>query len=908
MMTDPKDLIIAHINIRGIRNKLPLLEDLLFKNKIDILCVNETLLKENMKFKVPGYNVFRKDKKTKRGGGVLILTKNNITSCKLEIESDSNKEDLLNEHISIKLENGIIITSFYKPPNNKLNYELLNTILQEKGDNIICGDFNITHKSFGGSKTTLQGKKLYRFLLNNNLTCTNDGSHTRIDDVSGKFEVLDYIFIPSNYLNKNDYSFETLDDINSDHLPISIKLSTKIIKKPDYTIKLYQKANWNDLNNYVAINYNSRCIKNVNTPQKLDYNCDILTKILQEVDHLIPTKKLKNRPRLISKNLQNLIKEKRKLRRKYYRTRSKDDKNQVNNITKQIKRELKTLINQQNLTKYKNLSDGNSLNWKAINNLREDKQRDSQIPTIKVNNQKITDTSEKLLHFKNHFENIFSGNIDPVSFNNKFKEKKELAFNKILRKSLLDHLSDPLTIDTKLVNDILKNLKKKKAPGMDKINNSVMINLTSSLSTILTTIINDSLKLSHYPKIFKKAAITLVHKSGKPKSEVKSYRPISLLSCLGKSIEKAITNLIYNWAEENNIINVDQSGFRKKRSTNDHLLKFSQSIIQNINRNKLTLAVFLDVEKAFDRVWHKGLITKLHSLKLHPSLLLWVNSFLNEREILIKIDEKFSDSFNPKYGVPQGSPLSPILFILFVSDIPKTNNISLSHFADDIGLWHAGYDLIQVEKSMQKQLTKLEIWCNNWRIGLNATKSACLLICKNSRKHHTPNLTLNNTSIPNEKSCKFLGVTFNIHADFKDHWQNIKQRIYPRLTLLIKITNSNQLMSTPCKITLFNSLIRPLIIYAPFVFLCSKTHIKNELERLLRKYLRASLNLEPGTKNELVYTLSNTTSITDKATELLKRWINSLPENHYTNLFLKNKAKSFPRHDRVKTPLFYITN
>ena len=188
----------------------------------------------------------------------------------------------------------------------------------------------------------------------------------------------------------------------------------------------------------------------------------------------------------------------------------------------------------------------------------------------------------------------------------------------------------------------------------------------------------------------------------------KNYRPISLLSCVGKFMESIMAKKIYLWAENNNIINKIQSGFRKNHNTNDHIYRLLQCIKQGFNRHRTTTAVFLDVEKAFDRVWHDGLIHKLSLLGINKEILDWLKSFLHKRCCAVTIDDQLSESFTPIYGVPQGSPLSPILFILYVSDIPNSgsNSIHVTQFADDIAIWCTAGSANVTEKMIQTYNTQ----------------------------------------------------------------------------------------------------------------------------------------------------------------------------------------------------------
>ena len=209
---------------------------------------------------------------------------------------------------------------------------------------------------------------------------------------------------------------------------------------------------------------------------------------------------------------------------------------------------------------------------------------------------------------------------------------------------------------------------------------------------------------------------------------------------------------------ENDIINKQQNGFRSKGNTNDNLFKLTQSLKQNIKKGFVTLAVFLDVEKAFDQVWHTSLLQKMKKFGMDHNLLRYIKSFLSERSVPIKIKNIESDIFTPKHGVPQGSALSPILFIIYVSDIPQPENAqttTLSQFADDIVLWSYGRNIIMSECKIQKHLNKITKWCNIWRIKLNPLKTKVLHFSKRKHPFLDCNIKMDNVKLKAEKIVIF---------------------------------------------------------------------------------------------------------------------------------------------------------
>ena len=162
----------------------------------------------------------------------------------------------------------------------------------------------------------------------------------------------------------------------------------------------------------------------------------------------------------------------------------------------------------------------------------------------------------------------------------------------------------------------------------------------------------------------------MLHKAGKAEDLVGSYRPLSLTSCLGKLLEKAVADNISNWAESNKKFNKHQNGFRKNRSTNENLFKLFETVKFGFCKGHPTTGIFLDVEKAFDQVWFGRLLYKLTVMGLNRKLIRWISNFLYPRKLIISINDQLSDPIIPIHGVPQGSSLSPILFILYVSHIP----------------------------------------------------------------------------------------------------------------------------------------------------------------------------------------------------------------------------------------------
>ncbi|GFT93850.1 RNA-directed DNA polymerase from mobile element jockey [Trichonephila clavipes] len=243
----------------------------------------------------------------------------------------------------------------------------------------------------------------------------------------------------------------------------------------------------------------------------------------------------------------------------------------------------------------------------------------------------------------------------------------------------------PLTSPQEIC-DIISKLNTRKAPGHDQIKNIALKSLPMNAITHLTKIFNKCLLLQHFPQIWKHCTISLLPKKNKDPKFPLNYRPISLISCVAKLFEKILLSRIQAFSDSNHIIPDFQHGFRKKTSTCHQLLRTTNLIIDGFNTHRTTGGIFLDVEKAFDRVWHNGLIFKLIQINLPPYLIKIIYEYLNNRTFQVKINSIHSRIGSIQAGTPQGSILSPLLYSLYTYDFPTSPTVEVCLFADDAAI------------------------------------------------------------------------------------------------------------------------------------------------------------------------------------------------------------------------------
>ncbi|XP_055589088.1 uncharacterized protein LOC129741388 [Uranotaenia lowii] len=284
------------------------------------------------------------------------------------------------------------------------------------------------------------------------------------------------------------------------------------------------------------------------------------------------------------------------------------------------------------------------------------------------------------------------------------------------------------TVSADEIKATIRRSKNIKAPGFDGILNIVLKHLSSNAYQHLSSIFNRCLELGYFPLCWKLAKVTPILKPGKDPTSPKSYRPISLLSSLSKLFEKIIQSRILDFADTNHVFLEEQFGFRKGRSTVHQLTRVTDIIRCNKAVSKTSIMALLDVEKAFDNVWHNGLICKLKRFNFPIFLVKIIRNYLTTRSFQVSICNTCSDTFNIHAGVPQGSILGPILFNIFTSDIPELpDGGQLSLFADDTAIIYKGRIIRSIVNKLQNGLDVLAEYFNNWKICINAAKTQSIV-------------------------------------------------------------------------------------------------------------------------------------------------------------------------------------
>ena len=327
-----------------------------------------------------------------------------------------------------------------------------------------------------------------------------------------------------------------------------------------------------------------------------------------------------------------------------------------------------------------------------------------------------------------------------------------------------------------------------KSPGEDDIAYEMIKHLGPRARWFLLDMFRRIWRGEEIPQKWRTANIKTLLKEGKDPEKTESYRPISLTSCLGKLLEKIVADRLSHILETRGGFNSNQAGFRRNRCTGDQVLKLVQAATDEMQAKKgnFTIVTFFDFSKAYDKVWRVGLLHKMIEKGIPYQFVNYARHFLSSRQTTVDVNGAKSKMFYLKEGLPQGSAISPLLFLIFIDDIDEqlSQHTSRSLYADDTAAWTTkGKSKAEAQKRMQESINRIAAWSRKWKMTLNESKTEAMVISAGNQKW-TPTLKLNNQPIKIVDDYKFLGVIIDKNLRFKKHVDKTKKKARKRTNIL----------------------------------------------------------------------------------------------------------------------------
>lgn len=335
------------------------------------------------------------------------------------------------------------------------------------------------------------------------------------------------------------------------------------------------------------------------------------------------------------------------------------------------------------------------------------------------------------------------------------------------------------------------------------------------LSFSLAELFNLSLTTGKTPSSWKCARVTPIHKGG-DLTDINNYRPISIINTIAKIFEKLIFNQLSTYINDHNLLSPHQSGFRPNHSTTAALQKFTNDIQSAADRNMPTGAIFIDLAKAFDMVDHYLLLDKLHAIGLSTDSLLFFNSFLHHRSQCVSFQGIQSGFRTIDKGVPQGSSLGPLLFTIFINDLPQICSHAQIHlYADDTVIYSSGLDISQIKHSLQTDFNLVQKWFSANKLLLNEKKSYSMLFCPRPNSLPLTIKSLDEIALQKVEKFKYLGLWLDSQLSFKSHINSITKKTYGRLKSLYR---SVECFSLQVRKRITTQLLLPVLDYADVIY------------------------------------------------------------------------------------------
>jgi hypothetical protein len=786
----------------------------------------------------------------------------------------------------------------YLPPQDPIPEEDFFRSLNSLKHFVLAGDLNSKSKAWYCKNENPNGKLLNSALLKSpNIAVVKNKTPTHLSTFK-TYDILDLFLVSSNLLSSIISTKVLKHELSSDHFPMITNLRNI---KPVQKSKKFNLTNFEGLFTSMEKNFKS-FFKSVHA--NANHSTETLDLILKKnyevslsANTRVITKKVNNLN--LPKKLMLLIRGKNKARKQAAKFKTIFFTSRFNYISKVLKKEITAF---KAATKTKQLEElaqnkaSDSKFWKILNRIEnKNKTRKSSFPYLMINGKKIYDPKGIADSFGVNLSNIFVPYTDDL-FDNEFEAdvNEFSSSNNLFNYEENPRYDNPFTYQE--LEYALKQVRVKSAPGPDDLNNKILKNLQAHSKQFLLIILNKSFLENSIPSSWKKAKITMVPKKNNDAHNINNYRPISLTNCLVKLLERLIKNRLTEFLDSNKLLSDYQSGFRANRCAMDNIFYFTQKCLMGFAAKEKIGGIVFDIEKAFDKVWHQGLLVKLHKMRVPKIMAQWIKNFLSDRTFFVSINGCNSDPFPIKTGVPQGSILSPILFSIFIDDIPLSlpNYPKLSGvlYADDLFSFYSDKNIKRVQIVLQMYLDRLQEWLTKWRLKVAPHKCSHNIYSKSNRAVKVISLKIFDQPIGKEINPRYLGVLLDPRLTYDTHINNLKDKCFRKMNFL-RVMKHNKIQNKT-KICVYNAMIRSNIDFAaPVLGRITKTN-KKKFRSIQFNSLRIMLNRKKlrQSHSEMLKT-SGIKPIFTHLDDLRENYINKALVNIPMISKLKNEVDNF---------------
>ena len=894
--------------MNGLRSHHDEIQLLLRNHDIHILATNETKLDPSYSTQLTRINGFEHERKdrTSNGGGVAIYIKDSI-SYKLRKDIPHNELEFICVEILPPKAKSYFVVAWYRPPSNLVeSFSKLELILsfldKEEKELILLGDTNCDFTVKEGVVMDSNAKHLtniyelftFKQLITEPIRVTANSS-----------SVIDHIVTTSP---RNIVTAGVIPISLSDHFMVfCVRKFEGGVIKDHKTIKARRMKNFNEqmfLNDVASINW-IRALGQTDDINILVRNWSSLFSSVIEKHAPVQTMRVSDKycP-WVNADLRALIKSRDKLKLAASKNKStllmssyRNLRNKVNSLNTKLKW-------QYFATRVSKFKGNMKESWKTINLLFNKRSKSTNIDLLRDQNKTISNKGEISQSMNSFFCSIgkdLASNIedghDPLIFCDYFlnSDAAKFAFK---------------SIHAEQIKEAIGKLKTSKSFSDDGISSYFLKLAMPFIEDSLVYIFNTSLETSQFPDPWKIARVSPIFKDG-DKTEKSNYRPISVLPVVSRLFEKLVFSQLYQYLNDNCFINSNQSGFRELHSTVTCLLKNTDDWYNGLDTGNLAGMVFVDLKKAFDTVDHQILCRKLESYGVLHKELAWFGSYLSNRVQYCRVNGVDSQIENIDVGVPQGSCLGPLIFLVYINDLPRAvKNSTISMYADDTSLCFKSKDLSRLNEALNEDLSRLDAWLNNNKLSLNVAKTQSMLVSTKAKRKTLDKssqhlqVKINGTELEVVSKIKYLGVLLDNSLDWKDQVQAVSLKVSRGLGIL---KHAKNFLPFSALTSLYTSIVEPHFRYCCSVWGCAGTTEINRLQKLQNRAARIVTNSSFDTpSNKLIEKLGwNTINelIDIESKTIVFKSLNELAPPYLRSLFRKNSQSTSYRLRKGGSPL-----
>ena len=841
-------------NINGYYTKYEELRQLLVRDNISVACLQECRFGDQVQKPPRGFSLYSTAGPNAAHGGVVMLVHNSRPQHPLTLQTA-----LQVTAVQVQLNKKYTICSIYIPPADRITQnELDNLFNQLPTPYLVMGDFNARHALWGDSVQNNNGGIVERLLTNRNISILNKNKPTHYHIQTNSYSHVDLSICSSDIVT--EFSWEVDDCLHSsDHFPITVAVNdyTPFTHVPKFN---YKKADWNLFKRMLNID------RDILDGNDIDETIEQFNqKILQIAEQCIPMSGGKFTLRPVpwwGPEIKQVLARKKQAYRRYIRTRLAVDKIEFNRLRALSRYKIKEAKrnNWKNYVNTINKDTPMKAIWKKVKKI-DGKYVAAQQPILQENNIIITDpkaVANKLAHALAAVSEVDRYSPDFITYKTNI-ERRDINFNE-------DNISEYNYDFTFRELQIALEKTKNTAEGPDKIHYMLIRNLPEEALMLLLEIYNKIWAENVFPRQWREALIIPFLKPDKNPKQVTSYRPIALTSCVCKLMERMVNTRLVHILERKEIINPMQYGFRKNRSSSDVLVRLETEIRKAFAMRKSVIAVFFDIEKAYDTTWRRGILEALCEYDIKGRMGNFIKQFLKERYFKVRIGTETSERIEQEEGVPQGSVLSVTCFALAINTLPKcvTEGVSASLYVDDFIIYSSSRQLPSAERRLQRAMNNILRWTKGNGFKFSLDKTVVMKFQPSNAVNREPDIYMSGNRLKVVEEKKFLGLIWDKRLTWVKHIKHIKKNCTKRLDLLKIIANRDWGADKVTMMRIYRSVIRSKLDYGCQAYASAKPNILRMLDAVHHAGIRLSLGAFRSSPVQSMYVESSEPSLSSR--------------------------------------------